>query len=80
MSEGMPNDSSDYAKEGTALHAVSAHCLETNQDAVEWIDRPFKYEDHGEPCTIEIDEEQAEAVQVFLDVIRATKRNAAASS
>ncbi len=73
MSEGMPNESSEYAKEGTALHAVSSHCLESDQDAAEWIDRAFKYEDHGQPETIEIDEEQAEHVQVYLDVVRADK-------
>lgn len=70
MGEGMPNASSSYAQEGTALHAVSSHCLESGQDAVEWIDRPFKFEDHGEAATIEIDEDQADAVQVYLDVIR----------
>lgn len=68
--EGLPNSSSDYASEGTALHAVSSHCLEQQQDAAEWIDRTFHYEDHGEQKTIEIDEDQAEAVQVYLDTIR----------
>lgn len=73
----FPNQSSEYAREGTALHAVSAHCLTEKQDAAEWIDRAFKYDDHGENETIEIDEEQAEAVQVYLDAVRAdqTKHN-----
>lgn len=67
---GLPNESSEYAAEGTALHAVASHCLESEQDAAEWIDRVFKYEDHGEAKEIEIDEDQAEAVQVYLDTIR----------
>lgn len=73
MSAGMPNESSEYAQEGTALHALSAHCLTAEQDAAEWIDRAFKYEDHGDAKTIEIDEEQAEAVQVYLDTVRADR-------
>jgi hypothetical protein len=68
--EGLPNESSDYASEGTALHAVSSYCLENKQDAAEWIDRVFKYDDHGEAKEIELDEDQAEAVQVYLDAIR----------
>lgn len=67
----LPDSTSEYAAEGTALHAVSAFCLENKQDAAEWIDRSFSYDDHGEAKTIEIDEEQAEAVQVYLDAIRA---------
>jgi hypothetical protein len=69
----MPNESSEYAREGTALHALSAHCLESGQDAIEWLDRPFRYSDHGEVCSIEIDEEQSEAVQLYLDTVRADK-------
>lgn len=67
---GQPNESSEYAAEGTALHAVASQCLEQKQDAAEWIDRKFFYEDHGEQKEIEIDEDQAEAVQTYLDTIR----------
>jgi hypothetical protein len=61
----FPDTETEYAREGTALHAVAALCLESGQDAVEYVDREVE--------GFTIYEEQAEAVQVFLDTIRADK-------
>ena len=36
-SEGMPNNSSVFAAEGTAAHALAAWCLQTGKDAAAFI-------------------------------------------
>jgi hypothetical protein len=68
--EGLSDKGSPEAQEGTALHAIAAHCLEQGMDAAELVDRVFAYEDHGELKNIEIDADQAECVQDYLDVVR----------
>jgi Protein of unknown function (DUF2800) len=61
----FPNRETPEAKEGTALHAVSALCLTNGQDAIEYVDRVVD--------GIEIDDDHAAAVQVFIDTIRGDK-------
>jgi glutaredoxin 2 len=63
--EGMPDEQSEYAREGTACHAVAALCLESGQDAVEYVDRVVE--------GVEITDEHAEAIQVYLDTVRSDK-------
>ena len=58
----MKEDPSSYAQEGTAMHTVAAACLNGDQDAIEWTGRMVD--------GIEIDEEHAVAIQVYLDTIR----------
>ena len=58
----IPNESSAAAEEGTAAHELAETCLKSGQDAVEFIDRTV----HG----FTVDEDMAEAVQVYLDYIR----------
>lgn len=65
LSEGIPNTSSHYAREGSCAHAVAETCLNNGQDAVSLIGRVI-----SEYSDIEISEEMAEAVQVYLDCIR----------
>ena len=50
LSAGLPNESSDAAREGTAAHALAEQCLTYYQDAAELIDRTLVYDDHGEPA------------------------------
>lgn len=65
LSEGLPNDSSSYAREGQCAHAVAETCLNNGHDAADMIDRVIAgFED------IDVDEEMAEAVQVYLDEVR----------
>src|SRR3546814_1945725 len=75
-SEGMPNTSSVFAREGTAAHALAEHCLSHGFDTgrfLDWgiavdgtlVDRPNDTSD-----LVMVDEEMVEAVQVFLDTIR----------
>jgi hypothetical protein len=63
---GIPNESSPFAKEGQLAHAVGEEALNSGQDAAAFIDRPF-----SEFPDMEVDEEMCEAVQVYLDTIRA---------
>jgi Protein of unknown function (DUF2800) len=58
----LEEEPSSYAQEGTACHTVSAACLTNGQDAVEWVGRFVD--------GIEIDEEHAVAIQLYLDTIR----------
>lgn len=76
-SEGMPNTSSVFAREGTAAHALAEHCLSHGFDTgrfLDWgiaddgklIERPNDTSD-----LVMVDEEMVEAVQVYLDTVRA---------
>lgn len=67
LSRGLPNESSWEAKEGTAAHEVAAECLRHGQDAWEHAGRGITIE--GD--TFVVDDEMVEAVQVYLDAIRA---------
>lgn len=58
----MKEAPSSYAQEGTAMHTVAAACLNSEQDAIEWTGRFVD--------GVEIDEEHAVAIQVYLDAIR----------
>jgi len=62
LSRGIPNRSSKYAAEGTAAHELAELCLTSGQDAIEFIGRMID--------GFEVDDEMAEAVQVYLDVVR----------
>ena len=56
------SDEADYRMEGTAAHAVAAHCLLQHLDAWEVIGQVFE--------KIEVSEDMASAVQVYLDHVR----------
>lgn len=56
-------DEPDYRAEGTAAHEAAAHCLNNGLDAWEVVGQTFN--------NIEIGQEIADAIQVFLDECRA---------
>lgn len=56
-----PQPESPYAAEGTAAHAMAERCLKYNMDATDCVGKD----------RADFTEEMAEAVQVYLDVIRA---------
>lgn len=58
---------SSYAAEGTAAHKVAEECLREDKDAVERVGQEIQVENY----LILVTEEMADAVQVYLDVIRA---------
>lgn len=83
MEKGLPESSSKYADEGTAAHAVAEMCLLQEQDAAAFVGRIIVARPavtqiiEGElveikpEVRVECTEEMAEAVQVYLDTVRA---------
>lgn len=66
MEAGQPNDSSEFAREGTCAHTVAALCLTENAPASAYVGRIFEVE--GE--SIEVTTDMAEHVQCYVDVVR----------
>lgn len=63
---GKPNGSSIYAAGGTAEHTVASECLLSKADAASYIGQSYKIDGFD----IDIDEDRAENVQIYLDNIR----------
>jgi len=72
LSEGMPEKSSTFAEEGTCAHALGEACLLNALPTAAFIGLPFEYEDHGVKKTVIIQQEMADAVQVYVDDVNAT--------
>ncbi len=85
LSLGMPNESSAYAAEGTAAHALGEHCLKHGHAADrllgQWI--WLRGGEHGVLCAenphndvavgdfvFPVDDDMSDAVQVYLDTVR----------
>ncbi|QTP33510.1 hypothetical protein B7759_02104 [Burkholderia glumae] len=80
---GQPDESSEYADEGTAAHELGKWCLTENRDAESYLGKiipvgtvTHRGERTGEPITeprrtFEVDEDMAEAVQLYVDAVRA---------
>lgn len=67
LSEKLPGrGSSKYAAEGTAAHNLAEMCLRTGRDASDFLDQELQVEDYE----FTVDEDFADAVQVYLDVVR----------
>lgn len=62
MEATMPDTSSEAADSGTADHELAEKCLREDRDAVDFIGHTFN--------GFEVDEERAEAVQVYIDYVR----------
>lgn len=63
LSEGMPNVSSPFAQEGTAAHELAEACLQSGRNAISYVGETFE--------GVEVDEDMAEATQVYVDAVRA---------
>ena len=70
LSEGMTNESSKFAEEGTAAHALLEHCLRSGEHPVDWIGDFFKYDDHGAAKTIQVAKDMSEHLTTVVDAIR----------
>lgn len=57
------SDEQDYRRDGVAAHEAAAHCLQQNLDTWEIVGQEF----HG----VKIDKVIADAVQMYLDAVRA---------
>jgi hypothetical protein len=62
MSRGIPNSENEHSRRGTAAHHVGEKCLKTGTDAATFIGLEFE--------GVEIDEDQADFVQVYVDYCR----------
>lgn len=63
------DDSSEYADDGTASHALAAWCFLANNDAARHIGQNVMVRDKAYP----VDEERAAYVQVYVDEVRRRK-------
>jgi hypothetical protein len=66
LTDGLPNNSSGYAKEGNAAHALLEDCLEGGFDAEDLLGR--EYEIEGEIFTVDMD--MADAVNTAIGWVR----------
>lgn len=62
MESALPEESSDFAKEGTCAHAVAAACLENGYDAAAYVGRVIE--------EVEVTADMAEHVQTYVDLVR----------
>lgn len=69
-SEGIEDEGSDYAREGTAAHEVGERCLRHGTDAIVYLDTVVAVEDEQGTHHFTVTEEMCEAVQVYVDHIR----------
>lgn len=67
LANGQPDKASVFAQEGTAAHELAERCLRDGYAA----DRFIGEEIHAGGSSFEVDEEMAEAVQLYLDTVRA---------
>lgn len=68
----VPQQSSTYANEGSAAHYVAEKCLREGKDAKHMRGRMITIEDPVKGIVrVECTDEMVEAVQVYLDVVRA---------
>lgn len=66
LSEGMPNRASEYATQGTAAHSVLEQCQRLELSPWDFIGETIAVNENGVQAQIEVTEEMAEAVSVFL--------------
>jgi hypothetical protein len=67
LSKNLPDKSSVYAQEGTAAHELAERCLRENADADAYLGDDIDVAG----TSYEVTEEMAEAVQLYLDTVRA---------
>jgi hypothetical protein len=66
----FPDESSSYAREGTAAHELAALLLENGGNAVDYIGKKIAFEDSGETLHWLITDDMAEHVQTYVDYVR----------
>lgn len=67
---GIPEKgTSAYAREGTGLHAMLEDALKSGAHASEFAGTSFHFDDHGTSCTLDVSDEQADAVQRVIDLV-----------
>jgi hypothetical protein len=71
MENGIPDEQSIFAAEGTAAHEVAEMCLAKGMDAIEFIDRVITVGGRGkEDMKFTVNQNMADAVQIYVDYCR----------
>lgn len=65
-SEGLLDEPSEYAAEGSVAHEVAAYCLKHGTDAAHQVGQELE----SDGFTFTVDDEMAEFVQVYVDKVR----------
>lgn len=65
LSQGLSNESSVYAREGSCAHAIAETCLSNGKDAT-----AYKGEIVADFPEIDVDQEMCDAIQTYLDTVR----------
>lgn len=66
LTKDLPEESSEYADEGTAAHTLASMCLTDQKDARAYLGRRIAVGLR----TFEVDDEMADAVQTYVNVVR----------
>jgi Protein of unknown function (DUF2800) len=66
LSDGIPNEGSFYARQGTAAHALGEMCLRAGKDASDYLGQMLPV--GGDQFEVDLD--MVEAVQTYLDLAR----------
>jgi hypothetical protein len=69
LSEGLPSKASEYAIQGTAAHSVLEQCQRLDMSPWDFVGETITVDEDGVLEAIEVTEEMAEAVSVFLSHI-----------
>lgn len=69
LSEGMPKTTSEFALQGTAAHSLAEMCLSLDTTAESLIGTAISAGYGAEAMDFEVDEDMADAVQIYLDVL-----------
>jgi hypothetical protein len=76
LEDGAPDNTNDYAAEGTAAHQVLTWALQEDRPAAAYIGRQIHLNAAGKPCepadaeyTFGVDDEMADHVQVCVDYV-----------
>lgn len=77
MEADCPDDSSEFADEGTAAHTLASWCLEEKQQAAAYIGRRIDVNNYDGTVrrTFEVTDDMAEHVQTYVDAIYARIEN-----
>jgi len=77
LSYGVADEQSDHAELGTAAHSLAEISLRTNKDAWETIGGYITWFREDESlASVPVDDDMANAVQVYLDTMRSLRENA----
>lgn len=71
LEKPIPNKSSIYADDGTAMHTVAAWCLTQHRRATKYVGEYIEVQAKGEPVRkVQFDDDMAELVQGYVDQVR----------